>query len=182
MKPTLIALIIAPVLLGLCSDLSFGRAVRLWSYEELVAKSDVVAVVEPLENQPAKDTFPGHRYGRTTDDFVATNTRFKVHVMLKGDRESPAELALLHFSYSPSVGGIVNGAHFIRFSIGPLQYERRAVKDGKPIGGVTTFQQEPLWLAFLKRREDGRFEPVTGHYDSARSFRQLHEPSCCVSP
>jgi hypothetical protein len=75
-----------------------------------------------------------------------------------------------------------DGACFVRFLIGPLQYEQRALRDGKPVGGVTTFRQQPVWLAFLKRRADGRFEPLTGHYDSTFSFRELHESSFYAMP
>ena len=183
MQPRRVRLIIiVSMLLGLCSSTLFARRVQVLSYEELVAKSDVVAIVQPFDNQPAKDTFPGYGYGRPTTEFVATNTRFEVHALLKGNGESPEELTVLHFGYSAESGIPPNGANFIRFLIGPLQYEKRAVKFGTPVGGVTTFQQEPVWLAFLTRREDGRFEPVTGHYDSERSFRELHEPSFFASP
>jgi hypothetical protein len=182
MQPKRVRLIIiVSVLLGLCSSTLFARRVQVLSYEELVAKADVVAIVQPIDNQPTKDTFPGNSGGYATADFAATNTRFEVLALLKGDGESPEDLTVLHFGYSkPSIRP--NGANFIRFVVGPLQYEKRAVKDGTPIGGVTMFLQEPVWLAFLKRREDGRFEPVTGHYDSARSFRELHEPSFFISP
>jgi hypothetical protein len=175
-------IIVAGLLLGVCSSTSFARLVPDWPYDKLVADSDVVAIVQPFDNQPAKDTFPGYSYGHPTADFVATNTRFEVHVFLKGDDESPEELTVLHFAYSAKFPMTSNGASFIRFLIGPLQYEKRAVKFGTPVGSVTTWGQDPLWLAFLKRREDGRFEPVTGHYDSARSFRELHAPSFYASP
>jgi hypothetical protein len=175
-------IIIVSTLLSLTSSTLFARTVQVLSYEELVARSDVVAIVQPFDNQPAKDTFPGYSYGHPTTDFVATNTRFEVHVLLKGDGESAEELTVVHFGYATKLTMTSNGANFIRFLVGPLQYEKRAVKLGTPVGGVTTFQQEPLWLAFLKRRDDGRFEPVTGHYDSARSFRELHEPSFFASP
>lgn len=165
-----------------CSTPSFGRLVPVWPYEKLVAESDVVAIVEPLENKPAKDTFPGYTYGHTTNDFAATDTRFRVHAVFKMKGDAPKELTVLHFSYSTNVTLIANGASFIRFLTGPLQYEKRALKDGKPVGGITMFHQQPMWLAFLKRREDGRFEPVTGHYDSAYSFRELHEASFYAHP
>jgi len=163
-----------------CIMTCVARMVPMWSYEKLVAESDVVAIVEPVENKPAQDTFPGYSYGHPTNHFAATDTRFKVHTVFKGD--AAKEMTVLHFSYSTNVTIIVNGASFIQFFTEPLQYEKRAVKDGKPVGGIMTFQQQPVWIAFLKRRSDGRFEPVTGQYDSAYSFRELHEASFYAKP
>ena len=169
-------LLFSVLLLSLiCVIPCLARIVPLWPYEKLVAESDIVVIVEPVENKSAQDTFPGYSYGHPTNRFSATDTRFKVHTVLKGD--AGKELTVLHFSYSTNVTMIGNGAGFIQVLTGPLQYEKRAVKDGKPVGGITTFQQQPVWIAFLKRRRDGRFEPVTGHYDSAYSFRELHQAS-----
>ncbi len=158
----------------------FARWVPSWPYEKLVAESDVVAVVEAVENKPAQDTFPGYSYGHPTHHFTATDTRFTVRAVLKG--EAMKELTVLHFSYSTNVRVTVNGARFIQFFTAPLHCERRALKDGKPVGGITIYQQEPVWIAFLKRRRDGRFEPVTGHYDSALSFGELHLASFYEKP
>jgi hypothetical protein len=155
---------------------SDARILKLWRFDELVAESDVVAIIESIENVPAKDIFPFAGDAHPATDFAATNTRFKVAAILKANGEPLTELTVLHFNYSRRFP-IVNGAHFVRFGIGPLQYEKRNVIDGKPAGGIVALQQQPVWLAFLKQREDGRFEPLTGHYDSALSFRELHTPS-----
>ena len=172
---------LAMLLLCTVSLPSTARILNAWPYDRLVAESDLVAIVEPIENRSAMDIFPDYSYGHSANDFVATNTRFRVATVFKGNLESAAEATVLHFGYSANVP-TVNGAHFVRFAIGPLQYEKRAIKEGKPIGGVTAFLQQPMWLAFLKQREDGRFEPVTGHYDAALSFRELHESSFYAAP
>ncbi len=164
----------------ICAAPCFARPVRFWPYEKLVAESDVVAIVEPVENMPAPDAFSGYSYGHPTNDFAATDTRFQIHAVFKGD--ATYGLTVLHFSYSTNVTSIDDGASFIQFYTGPLQYEERAVKDGKPVGGITVFHQQPIWIVFLKRRGDGRFEPVTGQYDSAYSFRELHEASFYAKP
>jgi hypothetical protein len=173
---------VAALLLSLCSSASFARRVPAWPYDKLLADSDLVAIVEPLENQPTQDTFPGFDYGHLRSDFVATNTRFTIHVLFKTTDTSPNELTVLHFNYSTNVHVKPNGASFVRFATGAVEYERRVIKDGRPTGDVAILHQEPLWLAFLRRREDGRFEAVTGQYDSARSFRELHRPSFFASP
>ena len=183
MKRTFLALLGTVFLItGHFSTLALAREVPEWPYEKLIADSDVVAIVEPIENEPAKDAFPDYNYGHSANDFEATNTRFRVCSVLKPADDAPKELTVLHFSYSDRITIILDGASFIRFLIGPLQYEKRDLKDEKPVGGVKAFQEKPVWLAFLKRRADGRFEPVTGHYDSAFSFRELHHASFFAHP
>jgi hypothetical protein len=170
------------VLCALCSFAASARRIDVLSFEELIAASDVVAILEPVENLSADDLFPDYGYGHTPEHFVATNTRFTTHAALKGRDLIEDELTVLHFAYSDKVNFIVNGAHFVHFIIGPVQFEKRAVKDEQVVGGITSYREEPIWLAFLKHRSDGRFEPVTGHYDSGRSFRELHGSSFFTAP
>jgi hypothetical protein len=158
-----------------------ARPLPAWAYETLLSQSDLVAIIEPLENLPAKDGFPGDTHGYSTNDFDAINTRFTVHCVLKTRDNLPTNFIVLHFAYSKHVA-VFNGARFTRFLIGPIQYEKRALQEKKAVGGITVFQEKPVWLAFLKRRADGRFEPASGQYDSAPSFRELHEPSFFVLP
>jgi hypothetical protein len=155
---------------------------RAWSYSQLVDASDLIAIIEPIANQQAEDEFIGEAYGHPKTDFSATDTRFRTHAVLKSSGNSPEEITVLHFSYSTHVQGDADGAMFIKFLIGPLQYEKRNLKDEKPVGSVTVFKESPVWLAFLKRRADGRYEPVTGHFDSSRSFREIHRASFYAFP
>jgi hypothetical protein len=159
MKPPIQKTVIVVCVISLLAIVTcFARIVPLWPYEKLVAEADVVAIVEPVENKPAQDTFPGYSYGHPSNHFTATDTRFKIQAVLKGD--AMKELTVLHFSYSNStnVSIIINGASFIQF------------------------KEKQECIAFLKRRSDGRFESVTGHYDSAYSFRELHRASYYAKP
>lgn len=165
----------ALIISSLLCTTSSARSIPDWPYEKLVEKSDVVAIIQPVENKPAKDSFQGYSYGHPLDHFEATDTLFEVHTVLKGDKIK--NLTVLNFSYSNKISFIANGACFIRFRTGVLQYKKTVIKDEKPTGEVTIFAQKPEWLAFLKRRSDGRFEPVTGFYDSTFSFRELHTAS-----
>lgn len=151
--------------LVLCVVTCVARVVPLWPYDKLVAESDVVAIIEPVENKPAVDEFPGGA-GNPKRPFTATDTRFKVHTVLKGVATN--ELTVLHFALSPStnLSVLMNGPSSIKFLV----------------GGVTDFQQPREWIAFLKKRNDGRFEPVTGHYDPVYSFRELHRHQYYAKP
>jgi hypothetical protein len=176
---TLITSIALQVLLTMPSS---ARGKGIVTYDKLVAKADLVAIIEPIANEETKDPYVGLLYGFTQKDFVATNTKFRVHAYLKGGDAAAKEITILHFSYSKSVGGRANGACFITFVTGPLQYEKRALKDDKPVGGVSVYKQQPIWLAFLKKRSDGRFDPISDPYDSADSFREIHNSSFYTVP
>jgi hypothetical protein len=152
---------------------AFARIVN-WPYNELLAQADMVVILEAIENAPAKDPFPGDH---ARPDLEATDTRFKVYSVIKTTGDTPKELSVLHFTYAKRPDLIANGASFIRFPIGLVTYEKRELKDGKPTGEVERVQYQPRWLAFLKGRKDGRFEPLTGQYDAAYSFKELREAS-----
>ena len=84
------------------------------------------------------------------------------------------ELTVLHFSDANTAQQIANGPSFIDFPIGPLEYEKRFTKNGEEIAKLTAKADEPLLLSYLKRRADGRYEPVSGQEDAAVSFYEVH--------
>lgn len=161
---------------------SYARLKAIVPYSELLAKADLVVIIEPIKNESAKDAYAGILYGFAQKDFVATNTTFRVHAFLKGGDAATKEITVLHFSYSKDVGARANGACFMTFVTGPLQYKKRSLKDDKPVGGVTVYKEQPVWLAFLKKRTDGRFDPISDPYDSADSFREIHGSSFYTEP
>jgi len=163
------------ILLGAGASLQ-ARSVQTWSYEDLVKASDLAAILEPVSTEPTQDIFPGPLHGEAKSDFVGQVTTFKVLATLKGKTES--QIKVLHFAYSSDKLVIVNGARFAQFVSGPLQFKKQVLQNRQEIGGVA---EQPVWLAFLKKMEDGRLEPVTPHYDSTDSFRELHRASFFTS-
>jgi hypothetical protein len=150
-------------------SLAHARLIEVWPYEKLAAASDCVAILEPLENKAAKDTLPERPQRYIADDFHAINTRFRVHALFKAKESVSNELTVLHFAYSRQATNktFLNGAWFISFPI-----EQRT---SKAAFGPEQKMPGKMYLAFLKWRADGRFEPVRGQYDSRLSFRELHE-------
>lgn len=152
--------------------------IEIWSYDQYVAASDIVAVVEPLENQPANDQFPDMPYH--AGDFEATDTLFKVHTTFKVKGNPPHSLTVLHFNYSKQATHPMDGGLFVRFPI-----ERGMIKGidwssitspGSPRAPTReSRKQGRIYLAFLKARKDGRFEPVRGQYESVLAFRELRD-------
>ncbi len=154
-----------------------ARAVRSWTYDELLSASDVVAIIRPVSNVGSDDKYPGKLYYFSQDDFAATNTSCELLGLLKGTHASKEPLIIRHFNYSDNVDVIMNGARFISFAIGPLQFTKQILKNEEVIGGVTVYQELPVWIGFLRKLDDGRYEGVTDAYDSADSFRELHQAS-----
>lgn len=154
-----------------------ARRVKLLSYEELIKMADAVVIIEPETVEKTADVYPEALSHHKPSDFQGWNTSFKVHAALKGNLESDSKLVVLHFSYSDQIGGLPNGAQFISFVLGPLEFKKQRLKAGKEVGGVTVYRGTLMWLAFLRKREDGRYEAVTNPYDAQDSFRELHGPS-----
>jgi len=49
------------------------------------------------------------------------------------------------------------------------------------IGVNEEMSAQPEYLLFLKRRTDGRYEPISGQMDAALSVREVAEPSWTMS-
>jgi hypothetical protein len=161
----LISIALAFGFLNLVATSSFARLLEVWPYERFVAESDLVALVEPIENRAVSDLFVDVPK-QSAADFAAIDTRFKVQATLKGDTRNLKELTVLHFNYAREAT-MVNGPMFIRF---PIEEHTHPTVFGPP-----QRNQGKIYLAFLKHRKDGRFEPVRGQYDSVLSFREIRE-------
>ena len=153
----------------------YGRLSRSWSHDELLAESDFVGVLEPLSNEPVKDEFTieisdGHKI-----TYKGVNTRFRIDMIFKTDGKATKDLTVLHFS-EEGAASVANGPNFIYFPIGSLEYEKRLIRDGKQVGTMHIPRGTPFVLSFLKRRADGRYEPVTGQEDPDESFYELTPP------
>ena len=83
------------------------------------------------------------------------------------------ELTVLHFHDTLESVQVANGPSVVYFHIAPLFYTTKAVRDGREVLSAGGHRREPLCIAFLKRRPDGRIEPVTGQEDASESFREV---------
>jgi hypothetical protein len=168
--------VLAVLLVCTLAAFSYARLTRGWTHQELLDESDFVGLVEPLSNTPNKDVFTievndGHKV-----NYRGINTLFRVDLVFKSRGKPDDKLTVLHFT-DEGAEPVANGPSFIYFPIGPLDYEKRFVKkDGEELGKMTVHAGEPLLIAFLKRRSDGRYEPVTGQEDADSSFYEVHRP------
>jgi hypothetical protein len=131
-----------------------ARPVGDWPYQNLVREADVVVLAAAersadSDDPPAKDGWESH--------CVGVNTTFRVLAPMKGD--VPAKLTLFHFRLKPGIP-VPNGPCLASF---------HTAKADADHGG-------PCYLLFLKKRSDGRYEPVAGQIDSVLSVRRVPGP------
>ncbi len=156
---------------------SLARLSRAWTYDDLVAEADFVGLLQPLSTESTDDEFSIEMGGRKIK-FDGKNTRFDVKAVFKdvAATEAPQrELTLLHFHDTGESVQIANGPSVVYFHIAPLFYSTKVLRDGQEVLSASGHRREPLCIAFLKRRTDGRFEAVTGQEDASESFREVQQ-------
>lgn len=134
------------VLLG--GAAAIARPVQNWTEEKLTAEADLVVIASAkLSKDEAAD-----RSNAKPDSWVGVETEMKVSAALKGKVEGGA-LTVRHDRYfDPAMSvAVVDGPGFVEFdTVGQTQY-----------------------LLFLKRREDGRYEAVSGRMDPHFSVKEV---------
>lgn len=139
-----------------------ARLLADWPYERLLKDADVVVIAEAMA---AEDT------GETTQDnpwkvdFVGVSTKFAVKTVLKGKVEGDT-LTVLHYRIKPDVL-VRNGPLLVSFRLKGIEVRTKTSKMN--LG-------KPHYLLFLKKRKDGRFEPLSGQIDPVLSVREMYEP------
>ena len=115
-----------------------ARAVRTWSYQELLDKADLVVIATATATKDTAEhiDLPGF----TAQPVIGVETRFEVSVVLKGDT-TLKDLVLHH--YRADVLKAPNGPNLVTFD----PTKQRA------------------FLLFLVRETDGRYAPAFGQVD-----------------
>ena len=146
-----------------------ARLIPKWTYDQLLQKADLVVIATAVRTEHADDKPPDHSWPR---ELVAQNTTFKVRGALKGKADAGAAIKVLHFKFGDFKKGVDPGA----LELAPLGTPRLVAFRTEPVtvrAGKETHVLPPEYLLFLKHREDGRYEPVTGQIDPDRSVRQV---------
>jgi hypothetical protein len=138
--------IIAVVCCIILSAVAAARPVRVWTYEELLKESDVVAIVKVTK--VVETDIPLAGYGEPKQ-YQSKRASAVVGLMLKG--KSQSLLAFDFFTYAPSVSSPPNGAMFVDLSKADRAH----------------------YLVFLKRLDDGTLAPVSGHFDAQMSICEV---------
>jgi hypothetical protein len=151
-----------------------ARFVPKWTYDQLLDKADLVVLAVPVRTEPADDKPPTHSWPR---ELVPQNTTLKVRWALKGKAEGE-QIKVLHFKFGePKKGVDSERAGFLSEMTGsPRLVAFRTEPVTVKVGEKTRVLPAPEYLLFLKRREDGRYEPVSGRTDPALSIREVSMP------
>lgn len=126
------------------------RSRQSWRYQALFDKADLVVIAHAVDVEES-----GERE-KVLDGIqvVGVTTSFKVELVLKGKR--PVRVRVFHYRRLKGSGDVnVDGPELVEFT--PKR---------PPEAGVD-------YLLFLKQRNDGRYEAVSGQVDPADSVRVL---------
>jgi hypothetical protein len=143
------------VLLGVSPSLA--RQLEDWPFDKLFKHADLVVIAKAISTAEAgkdiKDKPP--------EDFLKPIlTTLEVVQVIKGEHRGD-ELVVFHYRLEVPKGGIGNGPLLIQFHRGRRRSGRLP----------------PDYMLFLKKRQDGRYEAVSGQYDPRLSVKEVVEPT-----
>jgi hypothetical protein len=135
------------------TDIVAARAIRIWSYQELLDKSDLVVIASPTATKDTRENI--ELPGFDGQKVVGVETRFTISAVLKGD-QAMKEFVVHH--YHPGHDGVIvpNGPTFVSFAVPkePKVFPR-------------------TYILFLLRETDGRYAPVVGQVDPGMGIKEL---------
>jgi len=144
-------------------DIVSARAVRIWSYQELLDKSDLVVIATPTATNDTEEhiDLPGF----DGEHVVGVETRFSVSAVLKADKAFSA-VVFHHYraADSTNIPHVPNGPSFVSFDP-PKNSIVNLVREKPPI--------QRTYILFLIREADGRYAPVVGQADPGLGIKEL---------
>jgi hypothetical protein len=162
------ALWLAIALSLVAAGVADARRLPEWPHDRLLKEADLVVLAAAGKSEPAADKWDGD-YAYELDGI---NTRFTVKVALKG--EIPKDgLTVLHYRMGRLKPGKTVDDQARAAKGGPNLVGFRAEALRVNIGRSEVSVPAPEYLLYLKKRADGRYEPVSGQYDPNLSVREL---------
>ena len=152
------------------NSFAHARKIEEWSYERLFSEADLIVIARVGRSKDTRDQFPEAAWG--TDAFIGVNTSFTILQTLKNDIEGE-KFTLLHFRAARLLS---NGPLLLKFQTSPRRItgvERLDESGEKPISSVNIVEPPPNYLLFLRKRDDGRFEALSGQVDAALAVREI---------
>jgi hypothetical protein len=160
-------------------SVGFARKVGDWSYERLFKEADLVMIGSVEGWGSTKAQWSEKIFDKAR--FEATKTAFTPLSVIKGE---PAFVCtwLLHFSYKKGAAPYNDGPSLVSFLKKPVIIKVKSKEEGeanelKPKRAGKSVVSPPEYLLFLKMRQDGFYEPVSGQLDAAFSVRALFPPN-----
>jgi len=154
MKPTRL-FFLAVAFLVVSTSIVSARGVRIWPYQELLDKSDLVVLATPAATNDTKEhiDLPGFE----GEHVIGVETRFTISAVLKGDK-ALKDFVLHHYRTidGTNIPHVVNGPSFVSFT--PSE--------------KSTFTHQ-TYILFLVRESDGRYAPVVGQTDPGLGIKEI---------
>jgi hypothetical protein len=160
MKNRCVVVICVAAGMMLCSPLGKARFLPSWPYEKLMKEADLVVIAKPTKSEASADEPPKHQWQY---EFVGQNTTFDVKYTLKGKLDEK-QIKVLHFKWGK-----------LKTGFDPKDPFSHIIDDG-PLLVAFDIKDAPEYLLFLKKMNDGRYEPVSGKIDPRLSARLLSDP------
>jgi hypothetical protein len=154
------ALAVAVVAMGVGP--AAARRIPSWPYDKLFREADLVVLARPVSSADSGEVTRDNPWKA---EFVGVNTQFVTKAVLKGQLKGD-RLTVLHYRLRKGVL-VEDGPRLISFRLRDLMITTKTAKVG--LG-------RPDYLLFLKRRGDGRYEPVSGPVDPEESVREVGLP------
>jgi len=148
--------------LSFASSGNLSRPKEVWPISKAFSKADIVMIAKVAAIRDAKEgeAIPPQGEERYLSGVV---TSFKVEQMIKGE-EKRKSIELIHFKNTPEGIRIINGPCLVSFKVFKPQVINETII-------ITSEKEEPVYMLFLTKRSDGRYEPVSGQYDADDSVK-----------
>jgi hypothetical protein len=161
--PTPRTAVLAGLLLAIAISASVSAfQIDTWPYERLEDQADLIVIAEPKSAIDSGEIVHGALW---QTDFIGVNTTFTVTGVIRGRYTQP-ELILHHLRLPEGIQ-LQNSPFLAKIKLTPIL---------KTTPSGTKRSAQPEYLLFLKKRKDGRYEPVSGTLDSAHAIREIQLP------
>jgi hypothetical protein len=129
--------------------------IRIWSYEELLEKSDLVVIATPAATNDTKEHID--LPGVVGEHVIGVETTFTVSTVLKGDK-GLRDFVFHHYRTTDgsNIPHVANGPSFVSF---------------KPVANTTIGPR--TFILFLVREADGRYAPIVGQTHPGGAVKEL---------
>ncbi len=152
--------------LVLACETAAARSQFLSSYNDMIKTADVVVIADATASADIKGSVD------RDDGFAEVETVFRVDVAIKGELKEESFRFVHLRAVEPRALDIRNGPRLVTFDISD-EFGKINLVHG--LGGIHELKTK--YMLFLKRRQDGSYEGITGVFDAAESVRQLAAPS-----
>ena len=155
--PALLLLAFVGILSVTCS----ARRIEDWPFDRLMKEADLVVIAKPTTSVDSGEQSTENVWKAK---FLGVNTSFHTLAVIKG--HVGPEFKVLHYRDNGK-GLWQDGPLLVKFRLDAVHLDSKSAHfDLGP----------PDYLMFLKSRQDGRFEPISGQVDSELSVREVFYP------